>query len=1156
MSSFQPWKPEEIGLLQQLVKSSEFTSGPNWNRIASKLGTRRSPQACRTQYKKHLARLSSDVLASQTVMPELQPEPALAQEKEEESADQAQPRMWPVKLPATLPPKGSDVLIRCEGDEEYILGMGGVTHQVARILAVQNGSVKVHWYGWSAMHQQDEYAIVTASSGRLLGWDTKEHLELAQQHVREIEAIEHGPVEAQYQLPDPGQWVVRTAKCSKGVARVTDRAIRQMGLHCPFEVSWYLEYELSKHHKFNGYAAAKECQLATAPTMDKDRSAVQIDLSDRRSDEQTLSLMRYGDTIYIAFDDLTQFVGRKTPVSAFPKSLAAKVKVRCFAVRGEKLRQRNALPLQFYKSFIECLPRDASAAFRLRCDEGPSDAQWLLEKILEKLDEVGLEPPDDERVCLPVRDDEVLYESGNTTRRLRVRIRPGQQPLLSGADLFALIERKSRNFTTSTNLLKTVLQQFVHNRMIKFSTSTASSAEPTVPADCLEALLDHSICGLPDDKTGRRAAFAHFRDTSEYSWLCEVIQDLTDADAESSELGPDAAADGDASDVRFGSNESAHGEDEFQNIAKKWQPVEWADIKPQPPCPIPLRRPKWTEQAEECIPHASTHRKSAAPGEFEYHQCVTSEEKQMIDRLEVEGVLTGRAKPVSHWVGIAQIHDPENHVVKAARKNDYNGPVYLAYAKRGIKKHTILGEYTGRVVTDTMAELEEEERMKEMAESSSSEAAVRGEVFSKLEYNTTVGNKKWRQALVLDTSNDANELSFLNDYRLDATAGAEAAERQRKRKEHLPNVTFVEVVDKAFGRPHMLFAATRTIEKGEELLTDYGQDFWDEYSAHCKWMAALRHARAIGVADGMQQLASQLAKEQAARKAAEERKTKALEAVRKLEQQITLCNVDATRVQDAAEDDGRTSSNKRSSPGSEVHTWGTQDSRGRWCSNKRSKPSSHIAMDHRVKPDGCNRTVSFKTGEQVNCPACNMRMQAPRAAYVLRCANCRANIRPITPATPNGLAIQEVVDKSGPDSASARESDDDCDGRAACCERPRTCPQTTASRPGVADGAKRLRSRRSNAGKHTRKVFGFAVGSVVWAKLSGYPFWPGIVSEFKHDHLLDPATRKALLDMYMKLPSGRRSAPAVVLVRWCGRNERWDWVPTSKLICMYLLFAH
>ena len=103
---------------------------------------------------------------------------------------------------------------------------------------------------------------------------------------------------------------------------------------------------------------------------------------------------------------------------------------------------------------------------------------------------------------------------------------------------------------------------------------------------------------------------------------------------------------------------------------------------------------------------------------------------------------------------------------------------------------------------------------------------------------------------MLDTSCAANELSILNDYQLDATAGAEAARRQRHRQQHLPNVSVVEVVDKAFGRPHILFALTREVKKGDELLTDYGDNFWTAYATNCRWMAALRHARTSGLAAG------------------------------------------------------------------------------------------------------------------------------------------------------------------------------------------------------------------------------------------------------------------------------------------------------------------
>ena len=39
--------------------------------------------------------------------------------------------------------------------------------------------------------------------------------------------------------------------------------------------------------------------------------------------------------------------------------------------------------------------------------------------------------------------------------------------------------------------------------------------------------------------------------------------------------------------------------------------------------------------------------------------------------------------------------------------------------------------------------------------------------------------KQWKEPLVIDTSNGANELIYLNDFRDDITAGPEAAKKQK-----------------------------------------------------------------------------------------------------------------------------------------------------------------------------------------------------------------------------------------------------------------------------------------------------------------------------------------------------------------------------------------
>jgi hypothetical protein len=992
MSTFHVWTDDELVRLQRLAQ--EAGDAPDWKVIARALGTGRSASAVAARYRK----------------------PIMVEPVEYRRSSAVPQSSWSIKAAPALPQVGTDVLIRCEGDVE----MGGVTHQVARVLAVLKGGIKVHWHGWSELHQQDDDAIVLASSGRLLGWNTQRHLALAAQHVREITAIDEGPAEEQYQMPDPDQYVVRTLKGFSGIAKVRDRAIRQMGQDSAFEVAWLLDFENPKHKVHNGYVAAMECELAVAPTLATDGSAVQIDLSERFNATQTLALMRHGDSIWVALSDLLLLLDRKIPVSKLPRPLTARLKDRKFTLRSEKPRKGTALPLQLYKSFIECLPRDVAAAFRLRSSpEKASDAEWLLKKIHAKLQEARLAPPEDERLLLPSRDDDVVYADGADDRRVhvRVRIRPGKQPLLSGIDLVALIEHKPRNVSASRVLMMKTLSRFVSPHPIKFSGQSASNSlpEPTIPADCLDLMLDCAIARLPDDKTGRRAAFGHFRDTSEYHWLREVIHDLTDPDAETTVLPPEV-------DEEFDSERSESESEDGIYIGEMWRPVEWKDIKPAPPCPVALDQPHWTPEAESCIPAGIADRKNARAGDFYYHSMsVNKEERDKIDRTEIEDVLTRTSKPVSYRVGVAEILDPENHVLQAARKNDYQGPVYLAYAKRRMRAYTILGEYTGRVVTDRTATAEEEKRKQELAETSSMEAAVHGEVFSKYSYDSTFG-KKWKEPLVIDTSHAANELSILNDYRLDVTAGPEGARKQRNRKQHLQNVTFIEVVDKAFGRPHLLFVLTRDVEKGEELLVDYGDVFWENYLANCRWMVALRHARSAGLAAGKEEVATQLLAEQAARKLAEQSEATALKKVKMLEQQL------ASRANAVI-------SAKRGKRGSPTPPVGDVNSPP-VC--PLSEPSGASRRTKRKRPTG------FKTGEILKCPECSEWIKVPKSTpSVASCRYCMPEIH---------------SDDRSTDDKHANESDEGDEGRARA--------------PGVA--AKRARRGQRRA----EKVFNYEVGTV------------------------------------------------------------------------------
>ena len=117
--------------------------------------------------------------------------------------------------------------------------------------------------------------------------------------------------------------------------------------------------------------------------------------------------------------------------------------------------------------------------------------------------------------------------------------------------------------------------------------------------------------------------------------------------------------------------------------------------------------------------------------------------------------------------------DDENHIC--------NGQ-YGLYASNKIEKFDILGEYTGNI-------------------SSNGGRYVAG--FKNLEYTNNYG---------VDAQNSGNELRFINDFR---------------NINIKPNTILRNAyIDK---RPKILIVATDDIEENEELLLDYGTDYYNSF---------------------------------------------------------------------------------------------------------------------------------------------------------------------------------------------------------------------------------------------------------------------------------------------------------------------------------------
>ncbi len=117
----------------------------------------------------------------------------------------------------------------------------------------------------------------------------------------------------------------------------------------------------------------------------------------------------------------------------------------------------------------------------------------------------------------------------------------------------------------------------------------------------------------------------------------------------------------------------------------------------------------------------------------------------------------------------------------------------------------------------------------------------KGEVKTTAEFEKEVANDPGHEAdhhyaldfkcipsLTVDATHQRNVAALINDFR--------NRKGKRKRQKILPNVRFVECYFN--GMPVMLIDNTRRIAKDEQLLLDYGEDFWKVAKAAAAQKAA------------------------------------------------------------------------------------------------------------------------------------------------------------------------------------------------------------------------------------------------------------------------------------------------------------------------------
>jgi hypothetical protein len=267
---------------------------------------------------------------------------------------------------------------------------------------------------------------------------------------------------------------------------------------------------------------------------------------------------------------------------------------------------------------------------------------------------------------------------------------------------------------------------------------------------------------------------------------CPLSDEDSDSEGDSDDVGHIRGQQQDNSDGVDSGHDDNRADDATQAVCR-YRPVRWRQLKP------PRKKldvAEWTEQSQSVVPKkkkslvgksgsAANGREGTSgsgAGTTLFHFNYDSVEKSFchgpsndparaLSAQQISDVLCGQTKP-EHLVGIGEIVDPSHPVRKAATEHGYTDPVYLVFAKKDLPYGTVLGEYTGRVVTEC-AGFEEDAKQLDMEKPETgtlTSKAIKGEVFSKYTYKTTE-RASWSEELVIDTGFGANELVYMNDFR-------------------------------------------------------------------------------------------------------------------------------------------------------------------------------------------------------------------------------------------------------------------------------------------------------------------------------------------------------------------------------------------------------
>ena len=213
--------------------------------------------------------------------------------------------------------------------------------------------------------------------------------------------------------------------------------------------------------------------------------------------------------------------------------------------------------------------------------------------------------------------------------------------------------------------------------------------------------------------------------------------------------------------------------------------------------------------------------------------------ERMILKIEAQGT---RSLPIDVDYSVTQVRKIPSDDPRVALRGEFG-----LFAGRNIKRGEVLGPYAGSLRTEReyahkysfVPELFARDaysyRFSErashpwtvlgpqggqvLAHSTTSDSALLGECWSK---DTSVFSD---DHLLVDAYTSGNRFVFVNDYRRNPFKSVdEHKEEEQELRE--PNVSFLEVMYK--GWPYVLVVSISDVAQGEELLVDYGMQYWQQ----------------------------------------------------------------------------------------------------------------------------------------------------------------------------------------------------------------------------------------------------------------------------------------------------------------------------------------